>query len=56
MNCQGTERCITHDLWEQLSMQIENFLLSISLEDLVKQREQDIAPETIERPIVQMQV
>lgn len=36
-NCQGTERCLTHDLWEGLSVQIETFLSGISLADLVQQ-------------------
>jgi Rrf2 family iron-sulfur cluster assembly transcriptional regulator len=35
-NCQGGEvRCLTHDLWEDLSEQIRGFLSSVSLADLV---------------------
>ncbi|HEX7026089.1 MAG TPA: Fe-S cluster assembly transcriptional regulator IscR [Gammaproteobacteria bacterium] len=35
-NCQGGEaRCLTHDLWEDLSDQIRNFLSGVSLADLV---------------------
>lgn len=34
-NCQGEVRCLTHDLWEDLSEQIRNFLSSVSLADLV---------------------
>jgi len=34
-NCQGDERCLTHDLWEELSQQISGFLGGISLADLV---------------------
>lgn len=34
-NCQGEARCLTHDLWEDLSGQIRNFLSSVSLADLV---------------------
>ncbi len=34
-NCQGDERCLTHDLWEELSQQITDFLGGISLADLV---------------------
>ena len=37
-NCQADERCLTHDLWEDLSLQITNFLSDISLSDLVQQR------------------
>lgn len=34
-NCQGEARCLTHDLWEDLSEQIRNFLSGVSLADLV---------------------
>jgi Rrf2 family iron-sulfur cluster assembly transcriptional regulator len=37
-NCQGDDRCLTHDLWEELSRQITDFLSSITLEDLVQRR------------------
>lgn len=37
-NCQGDERCLTHDLWEELSLQITDFLSGISLSDLVQRR------------------
>ena len=37
-NCQGDERCLTHDLWEELSQQITNFLGGISLADMVQRR------------------
>jgi Rrf2 family iron-sulfur cluster assembly transcriptional regulator len=37
-NCQGQERCLTHDLWEELSQQITGFLSGISLADLVQRR------------------
>lgn len=30
-NCHGKERCLTHDLWEELSHEIESFLGGISL-------------------------
>lgn len=35
-NCQGKERCLTHDLWEELSNQITHFLDSITLGDLIQ--------------------
>lgn len=38
-NCQGGEQCLTHNLWEGLSHRIEDFLQSISLSELVEQRE-----------------
>ena len=37
-NCQADERCLTHDLWEDLSMHITDFLGAISLSDLVQRR------------------
>lgn len=38
-NCQGGERsCLTHDLWEELSCQIRDFLSSVSLDQLVQRR------------------
>lgn len=43
-NCQGELRCLTHDLWEDLSDQILQYLDGISLEDLVhKQTVQKIS-------------
>lgn len=35
-NCQGDEPCLTHQLWEDLSMRIYDFLSGITLADLVK--------------------
>ncbi|MBI2993938.1 MAG: Fe-S cluster assembly transcriptional regulator IscR [Gammaproteobacteria bacterium] len=37
-NCQGDERCLTHDLWEDLSLHITSFLSGISLADMIQQR------------------
>jgi len=37
-NCQGDERCLTHDLWEDLSNQIHQFLSGIDLAQLVERR------------------
>ena len=34
-NCQNNERCLTHDLWADLSDQIYNYLNNISLQDLM---------------------
>ncbi len=34
-NCHGEDRCLTHDLWEDLSRQISSFLSGITLADLV---------------------
>jgi Rrf2 family iron-sulfur cluster assembly transcriptional regulator len=35
-NCQHSERCLTHDLWCDLSDQIFNFLANISLGNLME--------------------
>ncbi|MCK5725830.1 MAG: Rrf2 family transcriptional regulator [Thiotrichaceae bacterium] len=36
-NCEGdNKRCLTHDLWMDLSKQIQTFLSNISLEDMKK--------------------
>lgn len=37
-NCQGDARCLTHDLWQGLSAQIEAYLSTVSLADLAAQR------------------
>ena len=34
-NCQGDQRCLTHDLWQDLSKQIYDFLSEIDLGQLV---------------------
>ncbi len=34
MNCQGEEQCLTHDLWEELSDQIRNFMSGVTLAEL----------------------
>ncbi|CAK0771985.1 DNA-binding transcriptional dual regulator IscR [Gammaproteobacteria bacterium] len=38
-NCQEDDRCLTHELWIDLSEQIFQFLQNISLGELVKRRE-----------------
>ncbi|MDG6894848.1 Fe-S cluster assembly transcriptional regulator IscR [Volucribacter amazonae] len=34
-NCQGGHECLTHSLWDQLSLRIEQFLNEITLAELV---------------------
>ncbi|QIW16218.1 Fe-S cluster assembly transcriptional regulator IscR [Pasteurellaceae bacterium RH1A] len=36
-NCSKDAQCLTHTLWERLEMQIEQFLHTISLADLVQE-------------------
>ena len=37
-NCHSEGRCLTHDLWEGLSEQIEEFLAGVSLQDMIDRR------------------
>ncbi len=39
-NCNHGEVCLTHHLWSQLSMQIHQFLSSISLESLLEKHQE----------------
>ncbi|MBN1379333.1 MAG: Rrf2 family transcriptional regulator [Gammaproteobacteria bacterium] len=34
-DCNGEKRCLTHDLWEELSQQIRGFLSEVSLADVI---------------------
>lgn len=43
-DCQDGETCLTHDLWQDLSKQLHDFLSSISLQNLVdRQHVQEVA-------------
>ena len=43
-NCQNNERCLTHDLWQDLSQRIYGYLNQISLQDLMtRQGVQEVA-------------
>lgn len=37
-DCQGNERCLTHDLWHDLSERIYGYLSDISLQDMVDRK------------------
>lgn len=37
-NCQGELRCLTHDLWEELNIQIAAFLNSVTLGMLIQRK------------------
>ena len=37
-NCQNNERCLTHDLWQDLSDRIYEYLSDISLQELVNRK------------------
>ena len=56
-NCHSHGRCLTHDLWEGLSAQIEDFLSSVSLQDMIdRQRVQSVSMRQdkvmVQRPYV----
>jgi len=38
-NCHNNERCLTHDLWTDLSTRIYDYLSDISLQDLVDRKD-----------------
>ena len=38
-NCQNNQRCLTHDLWQDLSNRIHDYLNGISLQELVNRRD-----------------
>jgi Rrf2 family iron-sulfur cluster assembly transcriptional regulator len=37
-NCQDNQQCLTHDLWQDLSNRIYDYLNQISLQDLMNRR------------------
>lgn len=56
-NCHSHGRCLTHDLWEGLSEQIEEFLSGVSLQDMIdRQRVQSVSMRQdkvmVQRPYV----
>ena len=56
-NCHHHGRCLTHDLWEGLSEQIDSFLSGISLQDLIdKDQVRDVAQRQAESPLMFRQV
>lgn len=55
-NCQGESRCLTHDLWEELSCQISGFLSSITLSDLIQKHNVRKVSKRQDIILTQMQV
>ena len=55
-NCQGEARCLTHDLWEDLSTQISGFLGGITLFDLIQKHNVRKVSERQDIILTQMQV
>lgn len=58
-NCSGRQdclshgRCLTHDLWESLSQQIEEFLNSVSLQDLIDRHAASLNEQSAETVLLQ---
>lgn len=48
---QSSSRCITHDLWDELSHQIQTFLSSVSLGDVINGRVARTASDLIDKPL-----
>lgn len=46
-NCGGDRGCLTHDLWEELSRQIRQYLTNVSLETVVKQHRNGSEPQIV---------
>jgi Rrf2 family iron-sulfur cluster assembly transcriptional regulator len=44
-NCRGDRPCLTHDLWEDLSCEIRNYLSGLSLSELVKRKSRRLSQE-----------
>ncbi len=55
-NCQGEQRCLTHDLWEDLSVQIYTFLSQITLADLVARRSVQAVSERQESQVIRVPI
>lgn len=52
-NCHQRGRCLTHDLWEGLSEQIESFLSGVSLRDLIEREQvREVAQRQSENPLL----
>jgi len=54
-NCHDESRCLTHDLWEELSLQITSFLSGITLASLVERRSVKQVSERQEHILIQME-
>ncbi|MDR3159915.1 MAG: Rrf2 family transcriptional regulator [Zoogloeaceae bacterium] len=44
-DCRGARRCMTHDLWMNLSRKVQDYLASVTLDDLLRQYD-ETAPDT----------
>lgn len=48
-NCHDSQQCLTHDLWQELSGRIHEYLNGISLQDLVNRRDGEVETTTEQR-------
>lgn len=55
-NCQGDERCLTHDLWEELSQHIASFLNGVTLGDLMQRQAVRQVSQRQDHVLVRMQM
>ena len=55
-DCHDKNRCLTHDLWEELSQQITGFLCNISLASLVERGSVKQVSERQDHVLIQMNV
>lgn len=54
-NCQGADRCLTHELWHDLSNSIYEYLSGISLFDLTqRQKRKETGAEQALAPVVEL--
>jgi len=49
-NCHNNQRCLTHDLWHDLSTRIYGYLSEISLQDLVTRHANGASAEQAQAP------
>ncbi len=54
-NCQGNLRCLTHDLWMELNMNISRFLNGLTLSDLIKRNNVKHVSERQDVALLQLQ-
>ncbi|MDR0673406.1 MAG: Rrf2 family transcriptional regulator [Zoogloeaceae bacterium] len=48
-DCHGERRCMTHDLWMNLSRKVEDYLASITLDDLLRRHDETVSDAPIPR-------
>lgn len=54
-NCQGDERCLTHDLWMELNRHVSDFLNGITLADLIQRNNVKQVSERQDVVLMQLQ-